>query len=491
LRRAAGFAAVAGAVAVLGFAPFGWHPLPILSLAVLFELWHRHPSPREAAWIGAAWGAGHFLAGVSWVYVSLHTFGMMPAPLAAIATIGFCGVLSGFPALAGWLVARWPTHAPIRALLVFPGAWTFTEWARSWFLTGFPWLTTGYSQIDAPVGGYAALAGVFGISWLAAMTAGALWALFRTRARWKAVAASLAVLIHVGGIALGNHAWTTRQGEGFDAALLQGNIPQELKFVPGRFEATLATYARLVAQTNAHLIVLPETAIPRFPDEVPRPFIERILEHARAHGANVLLGLPTGDPRAQYHNSMVSLGVDDSQHYSKSHLVPFGEFIPPGFGWIERVLSVPLSSFTPGPVTQRPLQLGRERVAINICYEDAFGSEIIRQLPEATVLVNASNVAWFGDSLAPAQHLEIARMRARETGRFMLRSTNTGVTAIIDQRGRVLAALPAFEEGVLTGRVQGHAGATPYVKVGDAIVGLAVVLVLAGFAFGRERIRRA
>ena len=463
-------AALLGAVAVLGFAPFGLWPLPIACLVMMLWLWRLHPGPWVATLLGFSFGAGHFLAGVSWVYVSLHTFGMMPAPLAAIATLVFCLILALYPAILGFICARWDVTRPTIALIVVPGMWASLEWLRGWLFTGFPWLALGYSQIDTPLAGFAPIIGVYGLSFLTAMIAGIVWlALQGTQTiRWAVLASG--IIVYAGGALLTRMVWTTPAGSGLDVALLQGNVAQDLKFVPGRFESTLALYTRLIEQTSARLIVLPETAIPRFHQDLPPAFIERVRAHALRNQGDVIIGLPTGDLRSHYFNSAHSIGTAPEQVYSKHHLVPFGEFIPFGFGWIEKVLAIPLSSFTPGAAAQQPLSVAGERVAINICYEDAFGAQIIRQLPAASLLVNVSNVAWFGDSLAPSQHLQIARLRALETGRFMLRATNSGITAIIDERGRVIEALPAFTEGLLYGRVQGFQGATPYVRVGDWIV---------------------
>jgi apolipoprotein N-acyltransferase len=273
-------------------------------------------------------------------------------------------------------------------------------------------------------------------------------------------------------------------------SLVQGNIPQELKFVDGRYESTLATYARLVEGSAGRLIVLPEIAIPRFLHEVAPDYIARLKRVAVARNGDLLVGAPVLETDRRYYNAVVSLGASPTQGYAKSHLVPFGEFVPPGFGWIVTVLTIPLSDFARGTDSQRPLQLAGQRVAPNICYEDAFGTEIIRQLPEATLLVNVSNVAWFGDSLAPAQHLRIARMRSVETGRTMLRATNTGVTAIVDPRGAVVARLPSFTEGVLEGRVQGYAGATPYVRLGDLpVVAGAALIAAAALVLSRRATR--
>jgi apolipoprotein N-acyltransferase len=282
----------------------------------------------------------------------------------------------------------------------------------------------------------------------------------------------------IGGGALRTVEWTAPHGGRLAVSLLQGNVPQELKFVPGRYAETLATYAELAERSRGRLIVLPETAIPRFLHEVEPEYLERLKAIAAARGGDVLVGVSVLDADRNYYNALVSLGASPTQIYAKSHLVPFGEFLPPGFGWVVAVLKIPLGDFGRGAAEQRPLAVAGQRVAANICYEDAFGEEIIRPLPEASLLVNVSNVAWFGNSLAPAQHLRIARMRALETGRFMLRATNTGVTAIVDPRGAVAARLPAFTEGVLEGEVGGRTGATPYARLGNALaVGLALTVV--------------
>ncbi|MSQ18188.1 MAG: apolipoprotein N-acyltransferase [Betaproteobacteria bacterium] len=488
MKRSYALAALLGALAVLGFAPFALWPLPILSLTGLIGLWAVHPTPRAAALLGFYFGLGHFLAGVSWVYVSLHTFGMMPAPLAAIATLAFCLILALYPGVVGFLCARWDVKRPAVALVMVPCMWASCEWLRGWFLSGFPWLSMGYSQIDTPLAGFAPIVGVYGISLLMVLLAALLFLVVRGSARQRIAAVAIGIVVYGAGALLMQTKWTTPAGAGLDVALLQGNVPQEMKFVPGRFESTLALYGRLIEQTNARLIVLPETAIPQFPEGIPATFIDRVKAHAQSNQGDVLIGLPTGDRRTQYFNSIVSIGTAPSQVYSKQHLVPFGEYIPPGFGWIEKILAIPLSDFTPGPATQTPLAVAGEQVAINICYEDAFGGEIIRQLPAATLLVNVSNVAWFGDSLAPLQHLQIARMRALEAGRYMLRATNSGVTAIIDERGRLVQALPAFTEGVLVGLVQGFQGATPYARLGDWIVLVALALALIVIAW-RPRAR--
>ncbi len=478
--HAAAFAA--GAVAVLGFSPVDFFPAALAALAMLVHLWMRAPSPRTAFGLGYFFGLGLYGAGVSWVYVSLNRFGAMPMPLAAAATFGFCAFLALFPALAGWIQARIARDsaapAALRATLLIPAAWILTEWPLSWFLTGFPWLSLGYTAIDDPLSGFAPVGGVYAVSLAMAVAAGLLWCVALDHARWIAVGALGLVLAC--GYALRLTQWTAPAGEPLRVALLQGNVPQEMKFDPARYERTLDTYARLAEGSNARLIVLPETALPRFLDLVEPSFLERLKAAAVRNGGDLLLGVPVRNAAGAYLNSVVSLGVSPSASYDKVHLVPFGEFVPPGFGWIVRVLSIPLANFARGAAGQRPMAIAGQRVAVNVCYEDAYGAEIIRQLPEATLLVNVSNVAWFGDSLAPAQHLQIARMRALETGRVYLTAANTGITAAIWPDASVRQQMKQFVQGRIEFDVRGYSGATPYVRFGDWP---AVVLALLALAF--------
>ena len=262
-------------------------------------------------------------------------------------------------------------------------------------------------------------------------------------------------------------------------ALLQGNVPQDLKWRPEKFHETLRTYYRLALEHPAQLTVLPETALPAFLGQVPGEYLEALKQLAEREQGDLLFGVAFSEPEG-YANGALSLGSSPEQRYRKSHLVPFGEFVPPGFAWFMALANIPMSDFSPGAKTQAPLNIAGQQVAVNICYEDAFGEEIIGALPDATLLVNLSNVAWFGDSLAPAQHLQIARMRTLETGRTMLRATNTGMTAIVGPDGRVKAALPPFTRGALRGEAQAYEGATPYVRTGN---GPLVALLFAGIAF--------
>ena len=479
---------LAGALTVAAFAPLAVFPLSFLTLACLLLIWRRAAAPQAAFWAGFAFGAGLFGAGASWVYVSLHEFGMMPAPLAAIGTLAYCAILALYPAAAGWCLARLVRAPLASALIAFPAAWTLFEWLRGWVFTGVPWLALGYGQVDSPLAGLAPLIGVYGVSFATALCAGLLYLVATGPNRLRLAGGFALVLALVIGQLLRQIEWTSPQGAPVRVALLQGNISQDLKFQANRYASTLALYKRMIEASEGRLIVLPETAIPRFLDAVDPGYLEGIARTAAARGADVLIGVPIRDPDGRYFNSVVSLGASPSQRYDKAHLVPFGEFVPSGFHWIVKTVAIPMSDFSLGRQDPRPLSLAGQRVAPNICWEDAFGEEIIRQLPEATLLVNVSNVAWFGDSLAPAQHLQISRMRAIETGRTMLRATNTGMTAIIDPRGGVVAKLPQFAEGILEGEVQGHSGATPYVKLGNTPVVLVCVVLLGALVFIRRRV---
>jgi apolipoprotein N-acyltransferase len=474
----------AGAATVLAFAPVGLFPLAIASFALLIHLWMR-ASARAAFWTGACFGLGLFGAGVSWIYVSLTQFGGMPPPVGVLATFLFCALLSFFPAAAGWLQARVPASQATRAWLVIPACWTLFEWLRGWLFSGFPWLSAGYASAGWPLQGFAPLLGVYALSFATLAAAGMIWSAVTARHRAVSIAAALALL--GAGQALRAITWTSPSGEAFPAALLQGNIAQDLKFQPGRYAQTLQGYARLAQGTRARLIVLPETALPRFYDSVEPEYLALLADTARRNGGDVLLGVPYRDRASRFYNSVVSLGSSPSQVYHKTHLVPFGEFVPPGFRWTLRLIEIPLSDFSSGGTDQPPLRAAGQRIAVNVCYEDAFGEAIARQAREATLLVNMSNVAWFGDSLAPGQHLQIAQLRAVETGRMHLAATNTGITAAIDRDGRVLARLPQFQEGRLEIAAQGYTGSTPYVRLGDWPIILAAVLLLSAAAFVARR----
>ena len=465
------FAFLLGALSVLGFAPFGWFFLPILCLAALFGLL-RHASPSRAFRVGWAYGLGLFLAGVSWVYVSLATYAGMPPALAALATLLFCAAFALYPALALWLGARLAPPGWTRVALALPASWALLEWLRGWLFTGFPWLALGYSQVPhSPLLGYAPLFGVYGVGLLAVLSAGALAAL-------QARALVLLVAVWLGGWILDGIHWTQAVGLPVKVALLQGNVAQEMKFRSDELERTLVDYRAAVLASDARLIVLPETALPLLRSRLPPDYLTLLGEHARRNGGDVVLGVPEGEGGERYYNSVITLGTSPEGRYRKAHLVPFGEFLPPGFTWALRVLSIPLSDFSRGDAEQPPLAAAGQKLAVNVCYEDVFGEERIAAARASTLLVNVSNDAWFGTSFAPKQHLQIGAMRSLEAGRWQLRANNTGYTAVIDAHGRTRNQLTPFTQGKLEARVQGMSGETPYLRWGNWPTLAAILLLL-------------
>ena len=480
-----------GAASVLAFAPFGISPLIWFALGGLFAFLNQarndEQSALSGAFIGASFGFGLFISGVSWVYVSLSVFGDMPAVIAALATLLFCGLMALYPALVGALFVRFAPLGAVRRSLFFAALWAFTEWLRAWLFTGFPWLSVGYSQVSwSPLAGWAPVLGVYGVSFATALFAALIYEILSTRAARTIPIYLMTGLLLIGGGGGRQWAWTLPQGEPLSVALLQGNVAQEMKWRPEKFNESLRTYFQLARQNPAQLTVLPETSLPTFIDEVPGEYLDELKKLAERQQGDILFGTVIGR-REQYANGAVSLGHSPSQRYSKSHLVPFGEFVPTGFHWFLTLANIPMSDFTPGERQQAPLNLGGQKIAVDICYEDAFGEEIIRALPDATLLVNLSNVAWFGDSLAPAQHLQIAQMRALETGRMMLRATNTGMTAIIGADGRVQRVLPPFTRAALRGEVRAYAGSTPYVRWGNWPV-IVIALLLIAFLSRRNAV---
>ena len=492
-----GLALLAGAMCVFGFAPFGIFAIPVLALAALFALWPCADSARTAAWLGFAFGLGLFSAGIGWIYIAMHEYGGMPLLLALLAALLFAAFWSLLPALAGYIQARFgETHGVrfpvanwLRITLVMPAVWALLEWFRGLLVTGFPWLVLGYAHSDSPLAGYAPVLGAYGVSLAAALSAGLLLLLWR--ARWSRQGQlALVLLLSIWGLGalLRSVAWTQPHGEPFSVALVQGNIAQNLKFNEDALVGTLETYRRLAEQNPARLTVLPETALPLLRHEVPENYVQRLRDHARQNGGDVLVGVFVRN-NGSYYNSVFTLGTADEQQYHKQHLVPFGEFIPlrPLLGWlINGVLDIPMGDLARGDVLQAPLAVAGQQVAVNICYEDVFGEEIIRALPQATLLVNVTNDAWYGNSPVAAQHNQIAQLRALETGRMMLRATNTGVTSIIGANGRVLQQLPQHQEAVLKGMAQGYEGITPYVRWGNAAVMLLIALMLA-YAWARRK----
>ena len=490
------FALAAGAATVFGFAPFGLFALPIVTVAALILLWQDAPSSRAAAAIGFAFGAGLFGAGASWVFVALNTFGGMPPVIAGFGTAGFCAFLALYPAAVGWLAVQGTAPRSWARALTAAAAWPLSEWARSLIFTGFPWLSLGYASLPegsaTPLAGYAPIGGVFLVTLATALVAAALALAidaFASEARARsAILVGAMMLIAAGGAAVGRIEWTSPAGAPIAVSLVQGNVAQEVKFDADFRGATFDLYAGLIGASHGRLVVLPESAFPMFADEIPESVLQHVADIVTARDGDALIGMFTADPpltpggEARYYNSVLSVGVAPPQLYRKRHLVPFGETIPlePIVGWfIRKILAIPIASQASGEPDPPVHKVAGQRVALNICYEDAFGADIRRQASAATLLVNVTNDAWYGRSLAAEQHNQMAAMRALETGRPLLRATNTGITSAIGHDGREIARMPWFTRGILEVEIAGRQGVTPYVRLGDGVAIIAALIILA------------
>jgi apolipoprotein N-acyltransferase len=531
-------AVAAGALNTLSFAPTphgGWLELAIF---VFFFAWlTRTTSWKSAALTGFAFGFGNYVTGVWWLYVSMHFYGGMAAPLAGAALVLFSLYLAVYPGLAagvwsfcagharnGKLADTQPFSPTWHGAFAFASAWAIGEWLRGTVFTGFPWLASGYAQVDGPFAGFAPIAGVYGVGWAMALTAALIaQALLRSRAASSGTASNsatgartaraprtarvvtptvLAVALIAAGLLLPLVSWTAPANASLTVRLLQGNVKQDMKFEASGVKAAIDQYQRMITEKPADLIVTPETAIPVLAQTIPESFALAVRQFADSTHSSILFGAVGGtitpDGRVvDYTNSLFGITPNEMgvYRYDKHHLVPFGEFVPWGFRWFVNLMNIPLGDFARGPAVQKPFVVHDQPVAVDICYEDIFGEEIARTVREsdlpAGVLVNSTNLAWFGNTIALDQHLQIARMRSLETGRPMLRATNTGATAAIDAHGNVIARLPAFTVGSIDTTIQGTTGNTPYVTSGNNTVLAVSLLFLAfGFAFGPGRIRK-
>jgi apolipoprotein N-acyltransferase len=473
--------------------------IQLLALAWLAARVLTANSRRDASWRGLAFGFGTFGAGVGWIFISLHDYAELSVGLAALATAILALGLSVAPALAGGLTHQPGRNIGLLAAARFAACWTLFELVRGYAFTGFPWLACGYAHVDSPLAGWAPVLGVYGVTTAAALTSGALavvglsWGLQRS---WREtlLPLGLAGLMLGTGALLREIEWVQPHGNPLSVRLLQGNIPQDMKFDPERALRAIERYRELTEAGTATLTVMPETAWVVAWLEAPPEERERLLMLAKSQSRWIALGipLPVADPwrvallslEDGVTNSVVLIGphsADTSRfagRYDKRHLVPFGEFIPAGFHWFVDLMVMPMGDFSRGVQDPDPQQVADQRIAFNVCYEDLFGEELTGRINRgASILINVSNIAWFGSSHALPQHLQISRMRTIELGRPMLRATNTGVTAAIDHRAQVLAELPILVEGVLDVGVQGTVGTTPYVRLGN----LAILLLCLGF----------
>ncbi|MBS1269563.1 MAG: Apolipoprotein N-acyltransferase [Gammaproteobacteria bacterium] len=478
----------AGCIAVLGFGPFGYFWATLLSASVLVWLWWD-ATTRRAVWLGFVYGAGMFGTGVSWVYVSMYVYGGMPPWMAVLVVIVFVALLSLYPALVGWIYRAFLVRQPsIGALAGLPALWAVSEWVRGWAFSGFPWLSLGYSQADSWLSGWSPVLGVYGVSWLLMLTAVLLVAILKYHGRLRWYAATVIAVVWLGGLALNQVRWAELSGGPLDVALVQGNVSLDRKWAVDQRPAIMNHYLNLTNNLeDRDLIIWPESALPYYIREVA----DRIWLSMRRHPADFILGLlerASDRNRVYTFNSVVSITGNDPQIYRKTHLVPFGEYLPlePLLGWIINYLHIPMSDFTAWKdAGQGSVRAAGTDIGVTICYEDAFPAELMKSLPEAKLLINVSEDAWFGDSLAPHQRIQMARMRAMETARPMLRAANTGVSAIIDHRGTVTVKSSQFVTAVVEGSVQPMQGTTLYVFWGNgAVLGIAGILLLLSLPLG-------
>lgn len=486
---------VAGALQTLSFSPFNFWLAGFISLLVILPLC-QDASARQLFRNGWLMGFGLFGSGVSWVYVSIHDFGMTSMPLAAALTLVFIAMLALLPAAGFWLWGKASSPGSGWRLWTFPAIWVLTDWIRGFLLTGFPWLYLGTSQVDGPLASWAPIFGVHGVSLLFVGSATGLYVIarrlyqVRTRApaqtsrRHTSLAAIAAVLPWVLAWPLTSLNWTERAAEPVSFVTVQGNIAQQIKWDPDHMRDQLVTYLTLTEPYwDRDLILWPETAIP-IPSNYAEPIIEQVLEETAAHNSALVTGIPwygyaESLEREAFHNSMMVIGNGEGL-YHKQKLVPFGEYVPFEF-WLRGLIGffdLPMSSFSPGTSEQPPLRVGGHTIDTFICYEIAYADFVADASNGSDYLLTVSNDAWFGDSIAPLQHLQLARMRALETGRFILRGTNNGVSALIDDRGRIVNQAPRFEAAVLTGELYPVTGSTPFMRwLSWPVVGFSLFLL--------------
>ena len=475
---------LAGGVSTLAFAPFNVSVLVFITLALAFYLWHKL-ALKQAVFSAWLFTLGLQCTGVSWIFHSVHTHGDAPAVFAILLVFLLSCYLSLYPALAVYIVNRFlPDNFKLRFLLFYPASWLVFEWLQGYVMTGFSWMQIGYTQIDLPLSGFAPIFGNHAISGMVAFCAGAIVLLvaYRQQMNNRQIAALIVSLIALwlSGAYLQTVSWTQVDGKSISVSVVQGNIAQQDKWKQHMKQPTLDLYRDLsLAQKNVDLIVWPETAIPDYRSRVI-PYLDQLQSDMAKRETDLLFGIFVKNDENRILNSVMNI---DGEVYHKRHLVPLGEFIPLRFliEFFNRFVNIPMSDIASGKEDQTLLKAAGVPVGVSICFEDAFARDVIKDLPEAKILVNVSNDAWFEDSHEVHQHHAIARMRALETGRDMIRSTNTGITSLIGPHGEVIDQLPQFEVGVLNAKVQPMSGATPFVRWGNALVVTLCSLLLIGF----------
>jgi apolipoprotein N-acyltransferase len=478
-------ATAAGAALCAAFAPLNLWPLALFSPALLMALWQR-ATPRHAAALGFCFNFGTFATGTYWLYISIHEIRGLPIWIALIVMAALVCILSLYGALLGWMVAAWlPPAGPLRWLVGLPSAWLLEEWFRGWFLTGFPWLSLGYSQTGTWMAGFAPVFGVYGVSALLLLGSGALLCLALGSRRERLLGAMVLVLVWVVPGLLRGIAWTHPSGASVSVAIVQGAIPADEKWQALHYDEQFDTYRDLTRSAlGEQVIVWPEAAVPDTAQNTSGYLLARYHE-AHAHKSTLVVGVfregasREGRPPEVF-NSLLTMDDQAVDSYDKQHLVPFTEIIPgPAFAkeWLA-FMHLGIEELTRGASDQPPVRAGALVLLPAICYDDGYGSSNLYMLPAANALVTVTNDGWFGHSSARYQHLQIAQMRSIETGRYMIRAANDGISAIIGPDGRVLKTAPSFVPSVLRGSVVPMQGMPPFARFGNWLIILLGIIAL-------------
>lgn len=482
-----------GAALTLAFAPYSFFITAIVAPAILLALW-LPVSPWRAFFRGGFFGIGFFGTGVHWVFFSIHTYGNAPIWLASLITIIFVLLLALFPAICGYVLQRYFSQSnDTKILFAFPAIWTFSEWIRSWLFSGFPWLLLGNSQLATPLKGYATLFSVYGVSFTVLLSSGLLVLLMIKviQKKYPILFIYLFTLISIWiiGFVSASLSWTTPQGKPFLVSLVQGNIPESVKWSDDQLAPTLERYTQLTQPLweKSKMIIWPESAIPIAKQDA-EDFLNSLDMTAKKNHVAFITGIPIRDDDSNnYYNAVIVLG-DGTGAYEKQHLVPFGEYVPLAYFFqkILNVFHIPMSNFISSQKSSSPLEMHSIKMATFVCYEIAFPEQVFHQAKNTHVLLNVSNDGWFGNSIAPAQHVEIAQMRALETGRPALLVSNNGITAFIGPNGKIQSEAPAYQATVLTHLLQPVKGTTPWLRFGmDPI--LLILLIALGIAIKKQR----
>ncbi|MCW8194947.1 apolipoprotein N-acyltransferase [Proteobacteria bacterium 005FR1] len=488
-------ALLAGALLPLSFAPYDLWPVALLSL-VAFSIVLDGSSGKQAFWRSWFFGVGMYGTGASWVFVSIYQFGNVAPPLAVLMTGLFVVLLASIFALPFIVIGRWFSHRPAGILLGLPAVWVFGEWLRSWLFTGFPWLYLGYGHLESWLAGWAPVAGVMGVSLVVAFTASAIAFVFLGRSsfargrKWlTGLPVVFALAIWLGGYGLKSVQWTRPYLEPVKVGIVQGNIPQERKWDRDFLRPTLERYFSMSEDLwDNDWVIWPEAAIPLLYHQA-LPFIDQLQDKALDHEAALITGvLYDRQDRLAYYNSIIAIGLG-AGIYHKQRLVPFGDYVPlrEYFGPILSIFDLPMSVLEPGPDTQRDLQVAEALIAPSICYEVAYPDTVAENAAESSILITISNDAWFGASIGPLQHMQIAQMRALETGRYLIRATNNGVSALVNSKGEIIGKTAQFVQATLEGEVELRQGLTPFMRWGsEPVLFLSLLLGAAAFASARR-----